>query len=123
MTTSLLAQAARIEARVRGVVAERRADDPAPDDPFRGLYLSEEAVDRVLDRAGPGADRAAPDPGRLQALAAAATLSPLDVDLLLVAFLPDLDSRLEKLYGYLNDDVTRRRASVGLAPEIGRAHV
>jgi len=118
VTTSLLAQAARIEARVRGVVAERRADDPAPDDPFRGLYLSEEAVDRVLDRAGPGADRAAPDPGRLQALAAAATLSPLDVDLLLVAFLPDLDSRLEKLYGYLNDDVTRRRASVGLALEI-----
>ena len=28
---------------------------------------------------------------------------------------PDLDSRFERLYGYLNDDVTRRRATVGLA--------
>ena len=31
------------------LVAERRADDPAPDDPFRGLYLSDETVDRLLD--------------------------------------------------------------------------
>ena len=30
----------------------RRADDPAPDDPFRGLYLSDEAVDRLLDPTG-----------------------------------------------------------------------
>ena len=32
--------------------------------------------------------------------------------------LPDLDSRFERLYGYLNDDVTRRRASVGLALQL-----
>ena len=32
--------------------------------------------------------------------------------------LPDLDCRFEKLYGYLNDDVTRRRASIGLALEL-----
>ena len=35
-----------------------------------------------------------------------------------VALLPDLDSRFERLYGYLNDDVTRRRASVGLALQL-----
>ena len=29
-------------------MAERRADDPAPDDPFRGLYLTDDAVDRLL---------------------------------------------------------------------------
>ena len=42
-------------------------------------------------------------------------LTPLDVELLLIALIPDLDSRFERLYGYLNDDVTRRRATVGLA--------
>ena len=26
----------------------RRADDPAPDDPFRGLYVNDETVDRLL---------------------------------------------------------------------------
>ena len=36
----------------------------------------------------------------------------------MIALLPDLDSRFERLYGYLNDDVTRRRASVGLALQL-----
>ena len=34
----LLARLALVEARVRQTVAARRAVDPAPDDPFRGLY-------------------------------------------------------------------------------------
>jgi hypothetical protein len=50
-----------------------------------------------------------------------AALTPLDVELLMVALLPDLDSRFERLYGYLNDDVTRRRASVGLALQLAGA--
>jgi DNA-binding NarL/FixJ family response regulator len=54
-------------------------------------------------------------PSRLGTLAAAAGLTPLDEDLLLVALVPDVDSRFEQFYGYLNDDVTRRRATVGLA--------
>ena len=45
----------------------------------------------------------------------------LDVELLVIALLPDLDSRFERLYGYLNDDVTRRRATVGLALELAGA--
>ena len=32
-----------VEGRVRALVAHRRRDDPNPDDPFRGLYLSDEA--------------------------------------------------------------------------------
>ena len=35
----------------------------------------------------------------------------LDLDLRRGASLPDLDTRFERLYGYLNDDVTRRRAT------------
>jgi len=31
---------------------------------------------------------------------------------------PDIDARFERLYGYLNDDLTRRRATIGLALEL-----
>jgi hypothetical protein len=37
-----------VETRVRALVAHRRRDDPSPEDPFRGLYLSDEHVDRLL---------------------------------------------------------------------------
>ena len=116
------------------LVAQRRADDPAPDDPFRGLYLSDETVDRLLRRARPPAARARPRArtrssrpptpprptarSRLRRWPGRAGLTALDVELLLIALVPDLDSRFERLYGYLNDDVTRRRATVGLALEL-----
>jgi ATPase family associated with various cellular activities (AAA) len=130
----LLARLALVEERVRRAVRERRAGDPQPDDPFRGLYLSDEAVARVLEAAG---GPLSPDPveqGRLDAAERAADaaeadgadlrlrrlgrafgLGDLDVEILLVALAPDVDVRFEQLYGYLNDDVTRRRSSVGLA--------
>ncbi|MFF9501034.1 ATP-binding protein [Streptomyces sp. NPDC014656] len=108
-----------MELRIRRAVEARRATDPDPDDAFRGLYLTEEAVERLLDapRTFPPpepADRAAPD-SRLGSLARDFGLSALDVDILLIALLPDLDDRFESFYGYLNDDVTRRRPSAGLA--------
>ena len=52
---------------------------------------------------------------RLRVLAARFDLDDLDVELLLAAMAPDVDDRFERYYGYLNDDVTRRRVSVGLA--------
>jgi hypothetical protein len=134
----LLRRAAVVEQRVRELVAERRTTDPAPDDPFRGLYLTDDAVDLLLDSAP--AEGVADDhehlvileaeaeraerPGtdiRLRRLAREAGLTALDVELLMIALLPDLDSRFERLYGYLNDDVTRRRASVGLALQLAWA--
>ncbi|MGH3755305.1 MAG: ATP-binding protein, partial [Pseudonocardiaceae bacterium] len=130
----LLGRLAVVEERVRRAVALRRDADPQPDDPFRGLYLSEEAVARVLAaRLVPAtpdpvadahlaeveavADQAERDGAvvRLRALARSVDLEALDVELLLVALAPDLDSRFEQLYGYLNDDVTRQRAAVGMA--------
>ena len=44
----LLGRLGVIEERIRLLVATRRTTDPAPDDPFRGLYLSDEVVDRLL---------------------------------------------------------------------------
>ena len=131
----LLGRAGLVEQRVRELVAERRADDPAPDDPFRGLYLTDDAVDRllqdapaetvtvqrtqlaILDTEADRTERSGVDV-RLRRLARQAELTSLDVELLVIGLLPDLDSRFERLYGYLNDDVTRRRASVGLALQL-----
>ena len=130
----LLGRAAVVEERVRTLVAHRRSVDPAPDDQFRGLYISDAAVDALLgDPQDPprfdssrrnvlegNADdaEAAGTVLRLRALARSARLTANDLDLLVIALLPDLDSRFERFYGYLNDDVTRRRATVGLALEL-----
>jgi AAA+ superfamily predicted ATPase len=116
----LLERLSGVEARVREAVAQRRQTDPNPQDPFRGLYLSDETIDALLAaRREPfrGFAPAPPPAGesRLRTLADAAQLTELDIELLLVAISPDVDSRFEQLFGYLNDDVTRRRASIGLA--------
>ncbi|HVL98582.1 MAG TPA: ATP-binding protein [Egibacteraceae bacterium] len=128
-----LRRMAIVESRVRAEVARRRAGDPEPDDPFRGLYVTDAHVDRLLEDGpgGPAADDAAQltesveheadlvEAGgvdlRLRRLQATFDLDAFDVDLLLVAVAPDVDPRFERLYAYLNDDVSRRRASTGLA--------
>jgi ATPase family associated with various cellular activities (AAA) len=127
-----------LERRVRSAVARRRAVDENPDDRFRGLYLADSDVDRLLRErddtveapdgeiatfradveARADAAEAVGDGLRLRHVQRAFNLVPADVDLLLVALAPDLDARLESLYGYLHDDVSRRRASIGLALEL-----
>ncbi|MGQ0519557.1 MAG: ATP-binding protein [Actinomycetota bacterium] len=128
----LLARLAAVEARVREEVGRRRARDAAPDDRFRGLYISEAQVDELLSGPRPrpagrtaaatpppgSRDRAGAGPTRLERLAGAFALDDVDLDLVVVALAPDLDPRFERLYGYLHDDVTRRRASTGLALEL-----
>ncbi|WP_374114187.1 AAA family ATPase [Streptomyces sp. NK08204] len=111
-----------VEARVREAVAVRRSVDPDPDDPYRGQYLTPEAAARILDEPGglvPAQGLWQPPAGSvLDGLVRRFGLSSLDLDLLLVAMAPDLDARFERLYGYLNDDLTRRRPTVGLALEL-----
>ncbi|MFB7915860.1 ATP-binding protein [Streptomyces sp. NPDC056061] len=116
-----------VEQRVRNAVAARRAADPQPDDPYRGQYLTPEGAERVLaarDAFGPVPPYGSRPPSdsppgsRIGRLAENFGLTPLDVDLLLVAMAPDIDIRFEQLYGYLNDDLGRRRATIGLALEL-----
>ena len=132
----LLGRVGAIEDRIRRLVAARRAVDPQPDDPFRGLYLSDEMVDRLLagvpgipdwsDASARLADteqnadlaEAAGHTLRLRRLADAFHLSQIDVDLLVIALAADLDPRFERFFGYLNDDVGRRRPSVAVALEL-----
>lgn len=123
--------------RVSAACAWRRSRDPSPQDRFRGLHVSPAQVERLL--AGP-AEVAPSDPDaarllaeveaaadraetagaqlRLRRLQRSFGLDPVDLELLLIALAPDLDSRFERLYGYLHDDVTRRRASVELWLEL-----
>jgi hypothetical protein len=132
-----LGRLALVEARVRAAVARRRATDPDTDDRFRGLYISPTHVDRLLgERSAP----AAPDPAaakareeieaaadaaekegadlRLRRLARNFRLDEIDIELLLIAMAADVDARFERLYGFLQDDVSRRRASIGLGLEL-----
>jgi hypothetical protein len=125
----LLARAVAVEQRIRRAVEVRQLTDPDPDDAFRGLYLTDENIARLLDEnearafpypvpdAGeaPDSGDALAERSRLTSLASEFGLTALDVEILLIALVPDLDDRFEAFYGYLNDDVTRRRPSIGLA--------
>ncbi|WUW92956.1 ATP-binding protein [Streptomyces sp. NBC_01451] len=125
----LLARLSRLRAQVARLVELRSADDPTADDPLRGLYLSEEAVRHLLVRPGTEDPRDSPGgpPGALPVvdgddtlarLAARLGLGALDVHILLAVLAPDLDRSFEPLYGYLNDDVGRRRATTGLVLDL-----
>jgi hypothetical protein len=119
----LLAGLGRLKLRVQRAVEARRSRDPDGDDPFRGLHVSEEQVESLLAGRPPlevAVDREEqPNAALLAGLVDAFGLDDLDLDLLLVALAPDLDAGFEPLYGYLHDDVSRKRASIGLALELG----
>ena len=51
---------------------------------------------------------------RLEELALLFRLIPFDIDVLLICLASELDLRYERLYAYLQDDVTRKRPSVDL---------
>jgi hypothetical protein len=103
----------------------RGAENAAP---FRGLYLSREEIARLLARQ-PGENQFgsaaqilqesfAPqgeEPSALDWIVQSFGLSSFDADLILLAVAPELDLRYEKIYAYLQDDVTRRRPTVELA--------
>ncbi|MFI8894025.1 ATP-binding protein [Streptomyces paradoxus] len=120
--TALLARLAELRQQAALLVEHRSAGDPTAGDPLRGLYLSDEAVRHLLRPAEP-LPLTCPGPGgrpgdRLAGLSARLGLTELDSALLLIALAPDLDRGFEPLYGYLNDDVSRRRATVALALDL-----
>lgn len=112
----LLAEAARIAEVVYGVGFD--------EDRFRGLHLDAGEVGRLLERI-PGSSPLAGGrtrPGtlldekdrRFTTLGKRFGLDALELDILLVALAPEIDPRYERLYAYLQDDVTRKRPSVDL---------
>jgi hypothetical protein len=104
---------AAVTDRVRAAVAGVAATDPNPGDPFRGLYISDEAA---LELAS-GAAADSPD-DRIAATAALLGLDGLDLPLLALCAAPELDPRFGRLLAYLHDDVTKRLASPRLAARL-----
>ena len=93
--------------------------------PYRGMYLNRTEADRWLSLepgdgfwsplvSDPGQARfaAGDDGSALAGLRKTFGLTAFEVDALLVACSPDLDERYERLFGFLQDDVTRRRPTV-----------
>jgi SpoVK/Ycf46/Vps4 family AAA+-type ATPase len=73
------------------------------------LAVLRESIDRRLEQTAESGRRLT-----LPFLAHCYSLSPAEVDLLLIALAPELEPRYEMLYAYLQDDVTRNRPSVDL---------
>lgn len=110
----------RLDLRLRLAVDGWREDlAQRARDPFRGLYLSDDDVEALLAGAPESACRLLAQPPevgvpRLAALARRFELDAVDLDALLICFAPEIDLRYERLYAYLQDDVTRRRPTVDL---------
>jgi AAA+ superfamily predicted ATPase len=110
--------------------AERLYGYPASD-PYRGLYIDQDEVARLFSES-PGSARLSCDEHgprklleRLRERLSANTsmkllmetfgLQTLDLEIILLALAPEVDLRYQRLFAYLQDDVTRRRPSVDLA--------
>lgn len=100
----------------------------ATQDAFRGLHISPDEFQRLLNRE-PGTPLFAasnqtdlnshssdfPMPEKLNRLVQAFSLSQFEVSILVIALAPELDLKYERLYAYLQDDVSKKRTSVDLA--------
>jgi SpoVK/Ycf46/Vps4 family AAA+-type ATPase len=110
----------RLDALLRRVLQATQAAGGVRAAGLQGLYLSpEDALGLLAD--GPGApfesaDTAAlSESSRLTQLQQRFGLTPFEIDIVLIALAPELDLRYERIYGFLQDDLSRRWASVDLA--------
>ena len=124
---------ARLDRLLEREILRLRARYQLSLDEFRGLYVSDEQVDRLVRGAATeeGSERvAAPTapggllgavcdgPSKWAELAARFALQPLDLDLILLALAPEIDLKYETLYAYLNNDVTRKWPTLDLAQRL-----
>jgi len=133
----LLDEMRRIDLLLRRYVDDWRVETATGDSGVTGLYVADEEVDRILrpDRDRPPAseqfrDRIAELTAEIRERRAATLEAGRDLpfvslseefdlddrqeDALLVALAPELDRRYEKVFAYLQDDIARKRPSVGL---------
>lgn len=144
-STGLLAAMRRLDALLETLIRAAEAQGGVAAAALRGMFVSPEEAAALLARlpgspimsTAAGASLAEPlDPSGtldrsgvldrnavLGELSAAFGLTGFDADLLLVALAPELDLRYERIYGFLQDDTTRRRATVDLALSLRTASV
>jgi len=127
---SLLAELKRIELKLEQQVRNFRTEArKSGRDNFSGMYITESEVDEIIssppiiideallsrgESAGPVFDTRQKDGSLIHNLACLFRLSDFELDALLVCLLPELDLRYQKLYGYLQDDITRKSPTVDL---------
>jgi MoxR-like ATPase len=108
--------------RLDGILQAAVAADGGPRDALGGVFLSQAAATRLVPgTAEPGPRRhlvvaeEQPAGSPLLTLGERFGLSPVELDVLALALAPELDARYGRLFGYLHDDLSRRRPSAGLA--------
>jgi len=119
--TALWAALGRLDSLLGGAirVAEEAYGAAAANDPYRGMYIRPEDIPALLAReagapllsGGSGAESQFP---ALDNLSEQCGLNTLDRDAILIALAPEVDLRYERLYAYLQDDVTKRKPGVDL---------
>jgi AAA+ superfamily predicted ATPase len=132
----LEAELRRLDVLLQREIVRMRAAHLLSNTELRGLYLSDAQVDALIRQAketdgqvAPNVEALTGEAERLRAenlsrmsanlpLQCVATIFELDEferDVLLLAAAPELESRYEVLFSYLNDDVTRKRPTCDLA--------
>src|SRR5262245_51817807 len=139
----LLAEMERVDLLLRAQVTRARQLNTV-DERFQGLYISEQELDQLLARpngvpcwalesdehrahvacelealkqnttTAAEASLRAGTTLRLPRLSALYGLDAFETDCLLVCLAPELDLRYERIYAYLQDDVTKKKPSVDL---------
>ncbi len=120
----------RLSQRLKLLAEAGEANEPDLDaQPFPGLTISKSELARLLERE-PGAAPVTCDEDLLKGplfdpsenanseliwLAREYDLSTFDLDVILIALATELDLSYEKIFGYLQDDITRKRPGVDLA--------
>ena len=138
----LAAELQRLDLLLHREILRLRATYQLSLDEFRGLYISDEQVNSLIDRSlGHDGAQSVVDELTRQAesvrqanakrshedlpwrrLAAEFSLAPIEQDLLLLAIAPEIDLKYETLYAYLNNDVTRKWPTCDLALRLLSTH-
>ncbi len=109
------------------IAAENAYGAESATDPYRGLYVNQNDVERAFVRE-PGASPLHSQNLDLEEFLATITsdssfqwlqqtfaASAFDIALIIIALAPEIDLRYERIYAYLQDDITRKRPTVDLA--------
>src|SRR5262245_14318068 len=130
----------RLDLLLQREILRLRASYQLSLDEFRGLYISDEQVNQLINRAvnyeGPTSavdeltDNAESlrvdssshdDASPWHRLITEFALSSIEQDILLLAVAPEIDLKYETLFAYLNNDVTRKWPTFGLALRVAAA--
>jgi len=143
----LLVEMKRMELKLHlQVIKLRQGSDQTGDEQFRGLYISDDEIDKIVGSLPFQTEQSSyqPDNSAVASLAQSLKqleediaekekeslrrgltlrlcelrrlfyLSKFDVDVILACILPELDLKYQKIYAYLQDDVTKKSPTVDL---------